>query len=99
MSDLVCPNCGAPERYLIGHQITGVYDGVLFWSCMQCSRSWNPWPRDHRLRAIAQGHVEHMNTEVARRLVVAGQKVDDAATSADDQGQCPGSHTPVAVPA
>jgi Zn-finger nucleic acid-binding protein len=27
----------------IGHEIRGIYDGVLFWSCPDCSHAW---PRD-----------------------------------------------------
>jgi hypothetical protein len=27
----------------MGHQITGVYDGVLYWSCPDCGGMWNRW--------------------------------------------------------
>lgn len=39
-----CPNCGETDGgSRMGHQVTGVYDGVLFWSCLACGHAW---PRD-----------------------------------------------------
>jgi hypothetical protein len=30
--DMNCPNCGpVPPHEIIGHEIRGVYDGVLYW--------------------------------------------------------------------
>jgi len=28
---------------LIGIEIPGVYDGVLYWQCPDCGRRWNRW--------------------------------------------------------
>jgi hypothetical protein len=30
-------------RREIGHEISGVYDGVLFWSCPDCGKAWERW--------------------------------------------------------
>lgn len=42
----------------IGHEIRGVYDGVLFWSCPDCHMAWPRWtdgPRgDHSTSFVAQ---------------------------------------------
>jgi uncharacterized Zn finger protein len=47
---LACPQCGAGEHSLIGHEVLGVYDGVLYWSCAICGHAWNRWPADHGRR-------------------------------------------------
>lgn len=41
MADLTCPKCGSPD--VAGHEISGLYDGVLYWACLACSHGW---PRD-----------------------------------------------------
>jgi Zn ribbon nucleic-acid-binding protein len=33
-----CPSCSC--RDVRGHEIRGVCDGVLFWSCVDCGFSW-----------------------------------------------------------
>lgn len=33
---------------LIGHEIQGVYDGVLFWSCPDCGIAWPRWTEGTR---------------------------------------------------
>lgn len=30
-------------RREIGHEVRGVYDGVLFWSCPDCGHAWPRW--------------------------------------------------------
>ena len=46
MSDKVCPKCGI-ENHVVGIEIQGVYDGVLFWQCADCGARW------HRLEPTA----------------------------------------------
>lgn len=46
---LTCPACELPAECLCGHEVLGVYDGVLFWSC-PCGHYW---PR------FAEGHPHH----------------------------------------
>jgi uncharacterized Zn finger protein len=36
--NLACPACGSDE--VLGHEISSVYDGVLFWSCNECGHGW-----------------------------------------------------------
>lgn len=39
-----CPSCGSTDpNARWGHEVHGVYDGILFWSCAACS---HVWPRD-----------------------------------------------------
>lgn len=39
--DIVCPNCGNSEGHkIVGHEVRGVYDGVLFWHCLACGKGW-----------------------------------------------------------
>lgn len=38
---------------MIGHQITGVYDGVLYWSCPDCKGKWHRFPEGDHRRALA----------------------------------------------
>jgi hypothetical protein len=34
----------AHYRREIGIEVTGVYDGVLYWRCRDCGGLWNRWP-------------------------------------------------------
>jgi hypothetical protein len=58
---LECVNCGSADD-LCGHEIQGVYDGVLFWSCLACGRAW---PRDfgdwERLNTASAEYAERHN--------------------------------------
>lgn len=61
MSELQCPQCQAAAGDLMGHEVQGVYDGVLYWSCLKCGAIW---PRDFgdwdRLnKASARAVAEH----------------------------------------
>lgn len=45
MTTPTCPDCGNDDQgALAGHEIRGIYDGVLFWSCLECGFAW---PRNH----------------------------------------------------
>lgn len=63
-----CPTCGAPTERWLGHEVRGVYDGVLYWSCLDCGRAWNRWPDDYGRRS-----------ETAERLVAAHNDAVEAA--------------------
>lgn len=52
---------------IIGHEVSGVYDGVLFWSCPDCGGAWHRWPEKSRTRAAAQSYVDAVNAAVAVR--------------------------------
>lgn len=39
MADLKCPECESAN--VCGHEVRGVYDGVLFWSCLDCITAWS----------------------------------------------------------
>jgi rubredoxin len=57
-----CPHCGAGEDSLLGVEISGVYDGVLFWRCTACGHAWNRWsPEIGRRWSIAQSYIDQIN--------------------------------------
>jgi hypothetical protein len=58
MSELTCPTCGNTDgSKLMGVEVRGVYDGVLYWACMRCGERWNRWPTDHYLHARAEKYL------------------------------------------
>ena len=63
-----CPNCGdADGSNRCGHQVHGVYDGTLYWSCFACG---HVWPRDfgdwERLNKAAREAVEEVQRDRRR---------------------------------
>jgi hypothetical protein len=61
MSDVACPHCGATGGDVIGVEIRGVYDGVLFWMCARNhEHRWNRWQPGDRLYDKA---LQHMNRD------------------------------------
>lgn len=56
------PNTPKWFSHKIGHEISGIYDGVLFWSCPFCGGAWHRWT-DARMRAKAHPHIDRMNAE------------------------------------
>lgn len=58
-----CPNCGISDQSRIaGHEVRGVYDGVLFWQCLECGHAWaREWPAGGRLHQVASEMVAEMN--------------------------------------
>ena len=47
------------EDHMVGIEIRGVYDGVLYWRCGKCNKAWHRWPKDEcpRLHAAAEPYV------------------------------------------
>jgi rRNA maturation protein Nop10 len=43
--------------HIIGMEIRGVYDGVLFWMCPFCGGKWHRFGLDHFLRVRAEKYV------------------------------------------
>ena len=65
----MCPKCDAPQPRWIGHEVRGVYDGVLYWSCTVCGHAWNRWTSDYGRRFdTAERLVGAHNDAVARAL-------------------------------
>lgn len=50
---LACPTCGSAQ-HVVGVEVRGVYDGVLYWVCTADRVSWNRWPKGHYLHAKAE---------------------------------------------
>jgi hypothetical protein len=61
---LSCPRCGGADKEIIGVEIRGVYDGVLYWECGVCNHAWNRWPVEHALFDLAAIHLARL--EAAR---------------------------------
>lgn len=70
MTPMKCPYCQADLSYeqngktyshVIGVQIDGVYDGVLFWQCPFCGNQWPRFEIGDRLRDEAIRHIR-LNT-------------------------------------
>ena len=54
-------------RREMGHEVSGVYDGILFWSCPDCGLAWPRWTDGAgRLTDAAAGHVAAWNEAVAK---------------------------------
>jgi hypothetical protein len=58
-----CPNCGNNEQgKMLGHEVRGVYDGVLVWECLGCRHAW---PRDfgsmERRNLAAREYADQLN--------------------------------------
>lgn len=49
---------------VIGHEVRGVYDGVLFWSCPDCRQAWPRWTDGGRLTDAAFNAVAQWNAAV-----------------------------------
>ena len=65
VSALTCPHCGNTTPDIAGHEVRGVYDGVLFWSCDECLRAWSrDWTGFGRRQEIADTHVQKWNDNV-----------------------------------
>lgn len=50
---LACPKCHAAEP-VAGIVVRGLYDGVLFWECLEDGTRWHRWPEGHYLRERAE---------------------------------------------
>lgn len=44
-------------RRVIGIEVRGVYDGVLYYRCPDCGGTWHRWPEGHYLRRRAEPFV------------------------------------------
>lgn len=51
-----CPECG--KATVAGVEVRGVYDGVLFWSCIACGARWHRFEEGSALRTRAEPFVE-----------------------------------------
>lgn len=66
MTDLIhCPSCRS--RDVIGIEEQGVYDGVLFWACLECPQAWARF-REGRLGDLSAAHAERWTATAARLL-------------------------------
>jgi len=52
---LVCPVCRT-DNHVVGVEVRGIYDGVLYWHCDMCGSAWPRFqpPDDRYLQAHVQ---------------------------------------------
>ena len=46
---------------VIGHEVRGVYDGTLYWSCPDCEYAWPRWTDGGRLTEQAAHYAADWN--------------------------------------
>lgn len=62
--ELKCPACESGE-HVVGVEVRGVYDGVLFWKCDGCGHAWSRnWSGFGRRQEIADAMVAAHNRVV-----------------------------------
>lgn len=85
-----CPQCGAKQARVAGVEVWGVYDGALFWQCLDCGWAWHRWAEGRDLRQRAEGYVE-----AARRAWAAVEHAAEAQRLGmyDDCRLCGGTGT------
>lgn len=67
-----CPQGCGDE--IIGIEVWGLYDGVLYWQCTGCGSKWHRFPDDERLSAKAQPFIDDDN-EPPWRLIPPWQRI------------------------
>lgn len=59
-AEAVCPECASVA--IMGHEVRGVYDGVLYWACMSCGVAWSrDWGGYGRRADVAAAYVAAHN--------------------------------------
>jgi len=53
---LRCPTCQATDP-VVGVEVRGVYDGVLFWECIEDGTRWHRHPQGSPYRGRAQKYL------------------------------------------
>jgi len=54
-----CPSCGVSlvDNPVIGIEVQGVFDGVLFWQCPDCGAQWHRFDLTSRQYHVAAKHM------------------------------------------
>lgn len=59
---LSCPKCHSSSERIAGIEVRGVYDGVLYWQCLECGWAWSrDWTGFGRRGEVAASMVEDHN--------------------------------------
>lgn len=62
MTPLRCPHCQSKHpNHVIGVQLYGAYDGVLYWQCAECRKAWHRWPDDDWRYRLAVPYIDACN--------------------------------------
>ena len=43
---------------IVGIEVSGIYDGILYWECPDCNGRWHRWPEGTWQRKTARIYVE-----------------------------------------
>ena len=58
MSKITCPACANKQQdAILGIEVRGVYDGVLYWQCMACGHTFHRFPPEHYLFVRAEPYI------------------------------------------
>ena len=64
-----------PRYYsrLVGVEVSGVYDGVLYWQCPDCGAAWHRFPAIDWLHGTARPYIDRANASVTTTNQSRGQ--------------------------
>ena len=78
-----CPFCGDPDY--VGHEVLGVYDGVLYWVCTKCNYAWPRFTdKRQRLSQLSKEYADEHN-ERHRDEVHRGTERGPAGSGVDEE--------------
>jgi|14_taG_2_1085336.scaffolds.fasta_scaffold53398_2 hypothetical protein len=54
----------------VGVEVSGLYDGVLYWLCPECNGTWHRWPEGSELYGKARAYLDSSGVLSKRRARV-----------------------------
>lgn len=72
-----CPSCDCTQ--VIGVEVQGEYDGVLFWHCRKCKTSWPRWFENKRLWIKSRQAAADSNQHYLKELLEAQEAANENA--------------------
>lgn len=64
-----CPSC--KSHRVCGHEVRGVFDGVLYWSCMACGWAWERDGHQGKRAEVGEQYVAAIQSSVRRARTFA----------------------------
>lgn len=65
----------ATNRDIVGIELRGVYDGMLYWYCVACSRAFQRFD-DPDMQALAQPYIDEENAKSDSALKATFQEIN-----------------------
>lgn len=79
----VCPDCASAS--ICGHEISEVYDGILYWACLDCGAAWaRDWMGHERRQELAEEYAARFREAFARSsapvepVCVSGERAEQS---------------------